>query len=174
MARPARGTPDRTLRLALLLTVLGKTVSAGGLDAPYVDRQLGPFVHAQVLKAAERLAKEPCALILNEFADHETGRPLSEKFDSSREGVPEYVSTLTYRPGAEDGPCRTASVAAYTSPGSAVVYVCRGRFARWQAGREQNLPATVLIHEALHTLGLAENPPTTEEITARVEARCGR
>lgn len=113
-------------------------------------------------------------MVLREFAHHETGQPLAEKFHSSWEGVPEYVSTLTYRPGPEDGPCRTSSVAAYTSPGSAIVYVCKGRFLRWQASREQNLPATILIHEALHTLGLGENPPTTEEITARVEARCGR
>jgi len=127
-----------------------------------------------LLRAAERLAQEPCALILTEFSDQETGRPLAEKFLSSWEGVPGYVSTLTYRPGAEDGPCRNSSVAAYTSRGSSVVYVCKKRFLRLQASREQNLPATILIHEALHTLGLGENPPTTEEITARVEARCGR
>jgi hypothetical protein len=29
------------------------------------------------------------------------------------------------------------------------------------------------IHEMLHTLGLGENPPTTSEITRRVEMRCG-
>jgi hypothetical protein len=31
--------------------------------------------------------------------------------------------------------------------------------------------ATV-IHEALHTLGLGENPPTSREITAGVLKRC--
>jgi len=30
-----------------------------------------------------------------------------------------------------------------------------------------------MIHEALHTLGLGENPPTSAEITERVLARCG-
>jgi hypothetical protein len=30
----------------------------------------------------------------------------------------------------------------------------------------------MVIHEILHTLGLGENPPTSVEITQRVEARC--
>jgi hypothetical protein len=174
MTSPARGTSRWSPSLALVLAALGRAaLAAGGVSAPYVDRHLGPFVHAQVLRAAERLAQEPCALVLTDFSDQETGRPLAEKFHSSWKGVPGYVSTLVYRPGAEDGPCRDSSVAAYTSPGSAVVYVCR-RFLRWQASREMNLPTTILIHEALHTLGLGENPPTTEEITARIEARCRR
>jgi hypothetical protein len=32
----------------------------------------------------------------------------------------------------------------------------------------------VTIHEALHTLGLGENPPSSREITARVVERCFR
>jgi hypothetical protein len=31
-----------------------------------------------------------------------------------------------------------------------------------------------VIHEALHTLGLGENPPTSTEITSRIAARCQR
>jgi hypothetical protein len=34
--------------------------------------------------------------------------------------------------------------------------------------------AVIVIHEALHTLGLPENPPTSEEITARVRERCSK
>ena len=30
-----------------------------------------------------------------------------------------------------------------------------------------------MIHEFLHTLGLGENPPTSQEITERVSNRCG-
>ena len=30
----------------------------------------------------------------------------------------------------------------------------------------------VVIHEALHTLGLGENPPSSAEISIRVAARC--
>jgi hypothetical protein len=31
----------------------------------------------------------------------------------------------------------------------------------------------LLIHEFLHTLGLGENPPTSDAITQRVAVRCG-
>jgi hypothetical protein len=31
----------------------------------------------------------------------------------------------------------------------------------------------LVIHEMLHSLGLGENPPPSDEITARVRARCG-
>jgi hypothetical protein len=31
----------------------------------------------------------------------------------------------------------------------------------------------IVIHEFLHALGLGENPPTSDEITERVTARCG-
>jgi hypothetical protein len=52
-----------------------------------------------------------------------------------------------------------------------VVYVCSGVF----RGQLQHRPAdaeAVLIHEALHTLGLGENPPTPRAIQDRVRARC--
>ena len=36
-------------------------------------------------------------------------------------------------------------------------------------------PAEIIVlHEALHTLGLGENPPLSAVITDRVAARCGR
>jgi hypothetical protein len=31
----------------------------------------------------------------------------------------------------------------------------------------------IIIHEVLHTLGLRENPPSSEEITRQVTRRCG-
>jgi hypothetical protein len=31
-----------------------------------------------------------------------------------------------------------------------------------------------MLHEALHTLGLPENPPSSAEITEHVFARCGK
>jgi hypothetical protein len=34
--------------------------------------------------------------------------------------------------------------------------------------------ATIVIHESLHALGLGENPPSSRDITNRVERRCWR
>lgn len=42
------------------------------------------------------------------------------------------------------------------------------------AGRNLGLVEAVLIHEELQSLGLGENPPTSQEITTRVMAACQR
>jgi hypothetical protein len=38
--------------------------------------------------------------------------------------------------------------------------------------RNPDLAAVIIVHEALHSLGLEENPPSSGEITAAVAARC--
>jgi hypothetical protein len=131
-------------------------------------------VRAQVARAAERLSRGPCALVPGDFSDVESGRRLVEILGATKQTVAGRLGDLVFRAGASDGPCRQPRVAAYTSPGSRVVTVCPGRFRRFQAGKDQDLPVLILIHETLHTLGLGEDPPTSEEITARVAARCGR
>ena len=60
---------------------------------------------------------------------------------------------------------------AYTGPGSRVVFVCGRKFrALWNDSPDAAEAA--IIHEALHCLGLGENPPSWEEITARVVDAC--
>jgi len=80
------------------------------------------------------------------------GAPVSAYADSSR---------------GQNGPL------AFTSPGSRLVFVCSRKFADLTFG-DWDLARAVVIHEALHSLGLGENPPSSLEITARVRARCGR
>ena len=73
--------------------------------------------------------------------------------------------------GSNEGPCRRPRVHAFTAPGSRrragvpVAGEARGRRARATA-------EALVIHEVLHTLGLEENPPSSEEITVAVERRC--
>ena len=175
MSRPARGSLVRTLPLVLLAaTIDGRVSVAEPALRSNVDPQLGPYVRMQVARAAERLERGPCVLVLGDFSDVETGRHLAETLAASKRTAGAYLGDLVFRAGPAEGPCRQPLVAAYTSPGSRVVYVCPAGFRRLQSGADQNLPVNVLIHETLHTLGLGENPPTSEEITARVEARCGR
>jgi hypothetical protein len=38
--------------------------------------------------------------------------------------------------------------------------------------RERVTAEVYVIHEMLHTLGLGENPPSSREITRRVNGRC--
>ena len=72
--------------------------------------------------------------------------------------------------GSNEGPCRRPRVHAFTAPGSRLVRVCPslGRLAAAEPERAEAL----VIHEVLHTLGLEENPPSSEDITAAVEKRC--
>ena len=59
-----------------------------------------------------------------------------------------------------------------TTPGSRTVRICP-QFTQRQL-RDPVLAEIVILHEALHTLGLGENPPLSTVITARVAAHCGR
>jgi hypothetical protein len=47
--------------------------------------------------------------------------------------------------------------------------VCGPSFRDQSSGLREN----TLIHEMLHTLGLEENPPSSEAINAQVRRRCG-
>lgn len=139
-----------------------------------IEPNLAPFVTAQVERAARRLAQEPCSQVLRDYRDSATGKPLSDVLAESNLTPSDYVEGLLYREGPSDGPCRQSWVAAYTSPRSHVVYICPRPFWRFRWSFDRALPVTILIHETLHTLGLGEDPPSSAEITARVEARCGR
>ena len=67
--------------------------------------------------------------------------------------------------------CRDSRVLAFTHPGSREVFLCGENFSR-VAFSTPDHAANILIHEALHTLGLRENPPAPGEITARIAASC--
>ena len=84
--------------------------------------------------------------------------------------APSYARTVLFYDGSNEGPCLRPRVHAFTAPGSRVVRVCPslGRLAAAEPGRAES----IVIHEVLHTLGLAENPPTSDDITAAVERRC--
>jgi len=72
--------------------------------------------------------------------------------------------------GSSQALCRKTKTALVASPGVRRVFVCR-TFAEVQL-RQPGVAESMVIHEVLHTLGLGENPPTSIEITQRVEARC--
>jgi hypothetical protein len=57
--------------------------------------------------------------------------------------------------------------------GSRVVTICGREFAKEWRERPHIAYATI-IHEALHTLGLGENPPTAQVITQQVLRKCAR
>jgi hypothetical protein len=124
------------------------------------------------LRGARRRLGEPrCERLLGEFTDAQ-GRPLSEQLAAREQSSGPYLDQVFFRDGQATPQCvKSPSTLAYTSAGSRVVFVCGTRFAKHR-DKDPKSAEIVLIHEALHTLGLGENPPTSSEITARVRASC--
>ena len=119
--------------------------------------------------AADRLARPECDALLSEFRDAE-GRTLQENLTELGVDAPGYLATVLFYDGYRNGHCAKRDVIALTTPGAHVVFVCNGFYKRWLD--EPDLAEAILIHEALHTLGLGENPPSSREITGRVLDRC--
>jgi hypothetical protein len=134
-----------------------------------VGRWLEEPVRRCVHGAARRLAEPSCEAVLGDFRDA-TGRALRDRLEETGLDAPSYARMVLFYDGSNEGPCRRPRVHAFTAPGSRVVRVCPslGRLAAAEPGRAES----IVIHEILHTLGLAENPPNSEDITAAVERRC--
>ena len=114
------------------------------------------------------MRRPACARIFDDFSDG-NGRPLREVLATLAMTPMESTARAIFRDGRENVKCRTGSVAAFTGPGSRVVFVCGNRFGA--IGRER--AELIVIHELLHTLGLNERPPASGEIDRVVAERCG-
>lgn len=133
--------------------------------------EVASSVRAAVEGARERLARQGCGQVLDEFEDA-AGRTLRANLDALALTPAEYLDRIFFYDAEGAGHCRTTKVLAMTTPGSRVVVVCGARFVAARR-HDRRLTEVVLIHETLHTLGLGENPPRSSEITSRVFARCG-
>ena len=129
-------------------------------------------VRKAVMGAGRRLANPRCAQVLSEFTDAEN-RKLQTNLDAAGLSASGYLARLEFHDGGDRRPCATSGVAAFTTPGSLAVWICTRQFAIAHY-TYPDLAEFLIIHEALHSLGLGENPPSSEQITRRVAARCGR
>jgi hypothetical protein len=125
-------------------------------------------VSAALRGAMSRIGRQECGGILADFAD-DRGRTLQENLESLGLSRSDYLSFLLFRDG-DPRHCRHQRLA-FTMPGSRVIFVC-SLLAETQR-RDRVLAEAMIIHEALHSLGLSEDPPSSQEITRRVLARCG-
>lgn len=136
---------------------------------------LGPLYGAVVDRAVEgarqRLASEQCRRIFSDFQDA-AGLPLQQRLDAMRLDPRDYLGRIVFTDGFGHRFCRQGDALALTSPGSRVVYVCGPRLREAEA-RRGGAAEIAMLHEALHTLGLGENPPDTHAITRQVVQRCG-
>jgi hypothetical protein len=119
--------------------------------------------------AKQRLTRPECQHVFTDFQDR-SGNSLLANLVATGKTPGDYLDELWFVDGTDARPCQRANfVAAFTSPGDRVVYVCASRFGLQVA---QDHAELVIIHELLHSLGLGENPPTSGQITAQVARRC--
>src|SRR5262245_31114408 len=135
------------------------------------DNEAARALERALQGADERLAQPACREVLGDFQDT-TGASLRARMDA--QGVTEraYLRRIVFAEDRHLRSCHSKDTLAATNPGSRVVFICPTAFARAVSSNPEHAEAT-LIHEMLHTLGLGENPPSSQEITARVLARCG-
>lgn len=148
-----------------------EAIIATGARYRFSDFDARVAVERAVHGAGRRLAERRCQSVLAEFADRQ-GLPLTEKLYTVGMTPLEYLGTLRFVDAPESAPCRITSVTvAFSAPGHRIVSVCPIPFK--QMYRVDSWAAEfIVIHELLHTLGLGENPPTPQDITRRVKARC--
>lgn len=167
------GTREKCLALAALLAVLlGGPASAAQGQASAFSRETNPLILATIRKASTRLADPRCQQILSDFRDRE-GHTLQEKLASLGSSGQEYLEQIQFYESSRKARCEKTRVLAATSPGSRVVYLCGLKLVEWTL-RDPNYAVAVIIHEELHSLGLGEDPPSSEEITYQVISRCAK
>ncbi len=167
-----RRTPSfpRVQTLVLAFTLTGAAASPASLEKALVLAGMeGRSLDRARARATALLESDECRKVLSDFTDTE-GRTLQEKLDSVGQTPAEYLGTVHFLNGELQPLCRRSTVQMVTTGKSQYVYVCP-RFRQFE-DRKPELAPVLVIHEALHTLGLGENPPTSMEITGRILARC--
>ena len=122
-------------------------------------------------EAWSQLEEPRCQALLTEFSDRR-GRPLVTNIPEDAGNLQTHLARIIFVDGIETKGCELGALAV-TEPGSRVVRVCGDRLV-WRTWRQNSRQiVAAFIHEALHTLGLGENPPSSTEITSMVLKRCG-
>ena len=119
--------------------------------------------------ALAALTSPGCAQVYADFELPKGGTPQGE-LDRMGIGPEEFLEMLVFTDGGREPVCRMGQAVLAMKPGTRLIFVCP-RFASFQLANAR-MSASVIIHESLHALGLGENPPSTNEITQRVERRC--
>jgi hypothetical protein len=160
-------------RSAALVSFLVLTLGAASARAQVGLRVLRSFeagrVEAARAGAMRRLAVPECRSLLEEYKDA-AGRPLTAKL--AEFGVPadQYLAMLPFLDGESRPLCGRGQSELLTVRGVARILVCPPFLQT--VDRERVTAEVYVIHEMLHTLGLGENPPTSQQVTQRVKRQC--
>jgi hypothetical protein len=174
----ARNCRWRAFRLALGPILLAAAAHAQDLpeaEGASAARVLlkgapGAAVRRAVEGARLRLMEPSCQKLFSAFTDP-SGQPLQARLDAMGMNAAQYVSVVVFVDGASQKACRSGDALGGTQPGSRVVALCGSAFAETERN-DTRLAEAIVIHETLHSLGLGENPPSSQEITSRVLGSC--
>ena len=164
-------------RALLGVAVLGLWNLGGSAQAEAADFKVrldnvadARAVRLAVGGAASRLESDRCQEVLTRFRDR-SGQTLRTNLEAVGQTPSGYLERVWFYPGSHLAACQSRRVYAVTSPGSHVVFICLPQFRnhQWAAGADAEV---VIIHEMLHSLGLGEDPPSTEQITYEVQRAC--
>jgi hypothetical protein len=162
----------RTARLFLVAALLPLAGEAAGAQARRV-RTLPPYearIAEHGREGAMRLLRAPaCQRVLADFTDAE-GRSLADRLVPFALSPDAYLAMIPLLDGEEHELCRRGHTQLFTNAGVARVFVCRPFLATMASDRR--MAEVYMIHEMLHTLGLGENPPSSQQITQQVRRRC--
>jgi hypothetical protein len=153
---------------------LPRTETGGGGVRPIraLDLPVRVSVRRALDDAARKLENPRCRRVFGEYRDRD-GRTLLENLHASGLDGPTHLRSLTFASGGYHADCRQPNVLALATPGRDVIYICGPQFFQRQR-LDPGFMAALMIHEQLHALGLGENPPHSQEITAKVISHCGR
>jgi len=158
----------RCVLTAAVVATVTPASSAGTRRASLTPRDAAALERARG-GAARRLANAECRKVFSDFEDGR-GLAIDRKLEAWGVDPAEYIRMVAFVDGTGEDLCRREDVRLFSIRNVPRVIVCPG-FANLERLRPEFGPVMV-IHEVLHTLGLGENPPTSAEITARVEMRC--
>jgi hypothetical protein len=119
--------------------------------------------------ALAKLAFPGCSRVYADFKLPQGGTP-QDALDRMGIGPEELLERLVFTDGSRDPVCGSGRAVLTTTAGRTVIRVCPG-FSEL-CTQDPERAATLMIHESLHALGLGEGPPTSNEITNRVDRRC--
>ncbi len=158
------------IAVGALVTVLASAATvraqAGLRPLPAFEARTAEFAREG---ARQRLRAPACRALLDELQDGE-GRPLADRLATLGMPADQYLAMVPLLDGTSRPLCKGSQSELLTVRGVPRVLVCPP-FLQTVA-RERQTAEVYVIHEMLHTLGLGENPPSSQEITQRVKRQC--
>ena len=137
----------------------------------FVESDVRLAVRRAVEGAAADLARPGCQELFSDFTN-EVGQPLSTTLAARRQSPTEAFSLLRFIDDHAAPQCRAGTTLAFTQTSSRLIRVCGPQF-KEQFLQNRSITKIIVIHEFLHSLGLGENPPSSQAITEQVVVRCG-